>query len=95
MGEAVLDLFIFLVTSAVDLTITEKLASDALWLFCAWTSSIVMIVCLTMLLKRGDHQFQLLVRLAFFTWMNYQPEIHLFVDVFDVFPVRPGCPSII
>ena len=86
MGEAVLDLFIFLVTSAVDLTITEKLASDALWLFCAWTSSIVMIVCLTMLLKRGDHQFQLLVRLAFFTWMNYQPEIHLFVDVFDVFP---------
>jgi len=65
VGEAVLDLFIFLVASAVDLTVAEKLASDALWLFCAWTSSIVMIVCRTMLLKRGDHQFQLLVKLAF------------------------------
>ena len=27
--------------------------------------------------------------------MNYQPEIHLFVDVFDVFPARSGCLSII
>jgi len=63
VADAVLHLLVLLVAATVDLAVTKELSLDALWLFCAWTPPIVVVVGRTVLLEWGDHQFQLLVRL--------------------------------